>query len=211
MTSDANEKARAAGQARLAEVIASRGGLAAPEAPFVIEHREALIYMLCEAAELEHGLMCQYLFAAFSLKQDQAEGLTADELEAVLRWRRVISHVATEEMLHLALVQNVLAAIGAAPHLSRPSLPAPAHHYPAGVNLTLVPFGEAALRHFMFLERPEGMELDGAEGIDAPVGDAVPLMSEREIVPQGQDFETVGHLYRSIEHGIAHLAEKFGE
>ena len=25
-----------------------------PEAPFVIEHREALIYMLCQAAELEH-------------------------------------------------------------------------------------------------------------------------------------------------------------
>jgi hypothetical protein len=41
---------------RLAEVIATRGGLAPPEAPFVIEHREALIYMLCEAAELEHGI-----------------------------------------------------------------------------------------------------------------------------------------------------------
>src|SRR5690349_7519364 len=168
----------AGGQGRLARVIASRGGLAAPEAPFVIEHREALIYMLCEAAELEHGLMCQYLFAAFSLKQDQAEGLTADELEAVLRWRRVISRVATEEMLHLALVQNVLAAIGAAPHLSRPSLPAPAHHYPAGVNLTLVRFGEAALRHFMFLERPEGMELEGAKEIDAPIHEAVPLLAE---------------------------------
>jgi hypothetical protein len=35
----------------------------------VIEHREALIYMLCGAAELEHGIMCQYLFAASSLKQ----------------------------------------------------------------------------------------------------------------------------------------------
>ena len=42
-------------------------------------------------------------------------------------------------MLHLALVQNVLSAIGAAPHLTRPNLPAPARHYPAGVNLTLVP------------------------------------------------------------------------
>ena len=56
----------------LARVIATRGGLAPPEAPFVIEHREALIYMLCEAAELEHGIMCQYLFAAFSLKEDTA-------------------------------------------------------------------------------------------------------------------------------------------
>jgi hypothetical protein len=44
---------------RLAEVIEARGGKAPPEAPFVIEHREALIYMLYEAAELEHGIMLQ--------------------------------------------------------------------------------------------------------------------------------------------------------
>ena len=153
------------GQGRLAEVLASRGGRAAPEAPFVIEHREALIYMLCEAAELEHGIMCQYLFAAFSLKQGEDEGLTAGELTAVDRWRKNISHVATEEMLHLALVHNLLSAIGAAPHFGRPNLPAPAHHYPAGVNLTLVPFGEQALQHFIFLERPEGMEYEGAAGL----------------------------------------------
>ena len=193
------------GQGRLAEVLASRGGRAAPEAPFVIEHREALIYMLCEAAELEHGIMCQYLFAAFSLKQRADEGLTAGELAAVERWRKNISHVATEEMLHLALVHNLLSAIGAAPHFGRPNLPAPAHHYPAGVNLTLVPFGEQALKHFIFLERPEGMEYEGAEGLDLPAHEAVPLMSERDIVPQLQDFATVGHLYRSIEDGFRHL------
>ena len=96
-----------AGQGRLAEVLATRGGRAEPEAPFVIEHRESLIYMLCQAAELEHGLMCQYLFAAFSLKQRADEGLTPEELDAVTRWRRMIAHVATQEMLHLALVQNV--------------------------------------------------------------------------------------------------------
>ena len=76
-----------AGQGRLAKVLAARGGRADPEAPFVIEHREALIYMLCQAAEIEHGIMCQYLFAAFSLKQRADEGLDAEELEAVTRWR----------------------------------------------------------------------------------------------------------------------------
>ena len=200
-----------AGRGRLAEVLATRGGRAEPEAPFVIEHREALIYMLCQAAELEHGIMCQYLFAAFSLKQSTDEGLTAEELEAVGRWRHAVAHVATDEMLHLALVQNVLAAIGAAPHLTRPNLPAPVHHYPAAVSLTLVPFGEQALQHFLYLERPEGMALEGAEGIDAPVHDAVPLVADGDIVPQLQDFATIGHLYRSIEHGLAHLADKFGE
>src|ERR1700745_3346627 len=100
----------AGGQGRLAQVIATRGGLAAPEAPFVIEHREALIYMLCEAAELEHGIMCQYLYAAFSLKQE-GDGLAGDQLAAVQGWRSRIAHVATQEMLHLALVHNLLSAI----------------------------------------------------------------------------------------------------
>ena len=160
----------------------------------MIEHPEALIYMLCEAAELEQGIMCQYLFAAFSLKQDESEGLSGTELDIVRRWRKQVSHVATQEMLHLALVQNVLSAIGAAPHMSRPNLPAPASHYPAGAwLLALLPFGEQALRHFMFLERPEGMDLDDADGL-AAVAQAAPLMTEQDIVPRGQDFATIGHL-----------------
>jgi len=201
---------RAGGQGRLARVIATRGGKAAPEAPFVIEHREALIYMLCEAAELEHGIMCQYLFAAFSLKQAAGEGLTDSQLDAVTRWRTQVSHVAAQEMLHLALVHNLLSAVGGAPHMARPNLPQPADHYPAGVELALLPFGRAALQHFMFLERPEGMDLHDADGL-AAVARARPLMSERDIVPRSQDFATVGHLYRSIEAGLAHLAEQHGE
>ena len=195
---------------RLAQVIATRGGLAPPEAPFVIEHREALIYLLCQAAELEHGIMCQYLYAAFTLKQSQDEGLTAIEAEAVQRWRKKISHVATQEMLHLSLVQNLLSAIGGAPHMSRPNFPHPASHYPAGVHLALLPFGDQALRHFMFLERPEGMDLKDADGM-AAFGRALPAPPPGEIVPHAQDFKTIGHLYRSIEAGIAHLADKYGE
>ncbi|MGW5108662.1 ferritin-like domain-containing protein [Nocardia sp. NPDC004123] len=210
MSANAPETPSLTGRGALARTIAARGGLAAPESPFVIEHREALIYMLCQAAELEHGIMCQYLFAAFSLKTSAAEGLSAAEVEKVTRWRKLVSHVATQEMLHLSLVHNLLSAIGAAPHMTRPNLPLPAAHYPAGVQLALLPFGEQALRHFMFLERPEGMALDDAEGI-AMAGRAAAHMEQGEIVPRVQDFATVGHLYRSIEHGIEHLAEKYGE
>jgi len=113
-------------------------------------------------------------------------------------------------MLHLALVQNMLSAVGAAPHCAWPNLPAPASHYPAGVQLVLLPFGEQALRHFMFLERPEGMDLADADGL-AAAGRAQPALSERDIVPRGQDFATVGHLYRSIEAGFARLAGQHGE
>jgi Ferritin-like len=85
-------------------------------------------------------------------------------------------------------------AVGAAPHLERPNLPQPAGHYPPGVILALLPFGDAALRHFMFLERPEGMDLADAPGL-AAVERAVPVMQEGEIVPRLQDFATIGHLY----------------
>src|SRR5580704_4773686 len=208
MSEQSSSPARTPG--RLAQVIATRGGQAPPEAPFVIEHREALIYILCQAAELEHGIMAQYLFAAFSLKQSTGEGLADAELAATARWRRQIMHIAAQEMLHLALVQNLLSAIGAAPHLTRPNFPQPASHYPAGVHLALLPFGEEALRHFMFLERPEGMALHDAPGL-AAFSRAAPAMRPGDIAPHGQDFATVGHLYRSIEAGIEHLAEKYGE
>src|ERR1700759_2553528 len=36
-------------------------------------------------------------------------------------------------------------------------------------------------------------------------------MAPGDIVPRGQDFRTVGHLYRSIEAGFAHLAGQLGE
>jgi hypothetical protein len=182
---------------------------AAPEPGLVIEHREALIYMICQAAELEHALMCEYLFAAFSLKDRVDEGVSEGQLSAIKRWRSTVLGVAAQEMLHLALTANMLSALGASPHLSRPNLPQPARHYPASVRLVLLPFGEQALRHFMYLERPEGLDLDDAEGLDAVSG-AVPVMSEDEIVPRLQDFATVGHLYRSIESGFGHLVEKLG-
>jgi hypothetical protein len=180
----------------------NRGGL---------EHREALIYTLGKAAELEHLIMLQYLFAAFSLKQKVAEGISETQLEAVARWRRSLLEIAAQEMLHLALAQNLLSAVGAAPRLARPNFPMPAYAYPAGVRIELMPLNEAALRHFAFLERPEGMDIEDAEGF-AAIAEAVPLAHDPgdQIVPQLQEFDTIGQLYRSIGAGLEYLAERHG-
>jgi hypothetical protein len=40
----------------------------------VIDSREQLIHLLTEAAEVEHNLLCSYLYAAFSLKRAGEEG-----------------------------------------------------------------------------------------------------------------------------------------
>ena len=176
----------------------------------VIEHRDALVYMLRQAAELEHGICCQYLFAAFSLKQSADEGLTQRQVALVGGWRWVLLGIAAQEMLHLAAVNNLLSAIGAAPWVGRPNLPAQGRHYPPGVQLALLPFGERALRHFLYLERPEGINLADAEGF-ASLEEAAPVVNPDDVVPVPQDFVTVSGLYRSIEEGFVRLVERYGE
>src|SRR5688572_19907534 len=125
--------------------------------------RAHLIHALYEAAELEHNLMCTYLYAAFSLKSGEEEGLSRIEAEAVARWRRTILEVAIDEMGHLTAVWNITAALGGAPRFGRGNFPLDPGALPAGVVVKLAPFSAAVLQHFIHLERPEGSsEPDGA-------------------------------------------------
>ena len=93
------------------------------EPRIVVAHREHLWWLLAEAAQLEHMIMCQYLFAEFSLKNGTSDGLTDEQAEAVTRWCETLSDIAVDEMLHLALVANLMTAIGAAPTFGRPNFP----------------------------------------------------------------------------------------
>ncbi|HET6314824.1 MAG TPA: ferritin-like protein [Chloroflexota bacterium] len=179
-----------------------------PEPEIVVANREHLWWLLAEAAQLEHMIMCQYLFAEFSLKS--GDELTADQAEVVDRWRQTLRGIAVEEMLHLALVANLMAAIGAAPTFGRPNFPRRSGYFPASVQLDLLPFGEQALLHFLYLERPEGMERQDAEGF-VPAAPPLEPLDATEAMPHGQEFATVGHLYRGIERGLAMLADRLGE
>jgi len=205
---------RALARGPLRQTLVSRhtGHRVDPEAPIRIDHRQALIYTLSKAAELEHLIICQYLFAAFSLKRDTSEGLSEEMVPVVRGWARTLMRIAEQEMLHMALVQNLLTAVGAGPHLGRPNFPVPPRAFPAHISIVLLPFSEAALRHFAFLERPEGDAFDDAEEF-AAIEQAQPLpqVEEDEIGPIVSDFQTISHLYRSIEDGLAALAEELGE
>ena len=176
-----------------------------------VDTREELVYLLGQACEIEHGLMCEYLYAQFSLKRGPDEGLTDDQLARVQAWEKALITVIKQEMLHLALATNILTAIGAAPHFERPNFPILSRWYPPGVQIALVPFGERALRHFIYLERPEGMALDDAAGF-AAARHAQPLTAaDTGLVAVPQPWQTVGHLYRGIEAGLASLCARYGE
>jgi hypothetical protein len=73
----------------------------ADDTKVVIGPREQIFHLLAEASEIEHTLMCSYLYAAFSLRSPDAPGFTRAEADAMRRWRRSMLDVATEEMSHL--------------------------------------------------------------------------------------------------------------
>jgi len=185
-------------------------GQPAAEPALTVDTREELVYLLGQACEIEHGLMCEYLYAQFSLKRGLDEGLTEGQLARVQAWEKALIGVIKQEMLHLALANNILTAIGAAPHFERPNFPILSRWYPPGVQIALVPFGERALRHFIYLERPEGMALDDAAGFTA-TQHAQPLTAGDGLVAVGEEWRTVGHLYRGIEAGLANLSARYGE
>lgn len=178
--------------------------------PIVVNDREQLIYLLTEAAEIEHGLMCSYLYAGWSLKQSTDEGLHPAQLQAVDAWRDTIQSVAMEEMLHLALVSNLLMSLGAPPHFMRTNFPLPPGYHPSSIVVRLTPLTRDTVDHFVYLERPEGVTLPQAPGFETG------LHYERQnwlqrLTPSAEDYDTVGHLYSGIEEGFRHLAQAMDE
>jgi CDGSH-type Zn-finger protein/uncharacterized Fe-S cluster protein YjdI len=171
--------------------------------------REQLLYWLHEASEIEHHLMCCYLYAAFSLKRDEP-AWTGAQRDAVAGWRRAITAVALEEMTHLALVGNLVNALGAAPHLNRPAFPVESGPYPEGFVIRLQPFSHDTIEHFKFLERPGHEAMHDAAGFE-------PQRRYRRHVPEGRlspgprDYTTVGQLYETVAQSLQAFADHHGE
>lgn len=172
--------------------------------------REKIMHALYEAAEIEHCLMCTYLYAAFSLRDGEGEGLTAEEAEAVARWRRAILGVAIDEMSHLVAVWNITAALGGAAHLGRANFPLDPGYLPAGLVVRLAPFNEAVIQHFIYLERPEGSDEPDGAGFESPAGLTREIPGLR-LTPTGYDYQTVGEFYEEISDNLRQFVRQIGE
>ena len=176
----------------------------------IVEGREELLYLLGEAAELEHAACCSYLYAAFTLRADPGDGLTAAQVPVVAGWKRTINEIALQEMLHLALVNNLLAALGGAPRLGRHNLPQRSPYAPE-IRLTLAPFSDQTLRRFLHIERPEGMDISSMAGELDHDRPAPPVPTGPLVLPAPQAFSSIGQLYRGIERGLRGLVGRYGE
>lgn len=175
----------------------------------IATHRDQLIGMLTEAAEIEHCLMCTYLYGAFSLKQFEFEDLTPAELTAVKKWRHEIIRIATDEMLHLALVSNLLISVGARPHYRRFNFPIAPGLFPADISVSLSPLNEATMDHFVYLERPrDATEQDGSAFEKRQYKRESP---DNRLMAFSDDYATVGELYEAIENSFEQMSTELGE
>jgi len=175
-----------------------------------VPSREQLLFHLYEAAELEHNLMCTYLYAAFSLKSGEADGLSPAEAVAVSRWRSSILQIAIEEMGHLTAVWNISSALGGAPGFGRDNFPLDPGYLPAGIVVKLAPFDDQVLQHFVYLERPESsIEPDG-EGF-VPELQFTRGSSVKRLTPTVTDYQTVGQFYAELSRGLEAFVAHHGE
>jgi Ferritin-like len=170
-----------------------------------VRFRSDLLTLLSEACEIEHGLACSYLYSAFSMKQSLDEGITAEEQQHIRKWASQIFYIASQEMLHLSQVWNLLKAIGGTPYYFRPNFPQSSKYYPFHIPLKLEPFSLEALQRFLLYELPsnhvshEGKPQDEVSYAKMHFG----FFSE-----DNYNYKTVGELYQLIEHGFNTIDEK---
>lgn len=151
------------------------------------EQRLAIIAALNGAVTLEFATIPPYLTALWTIK---------DELHPLACSLR---NILQEEMLHLALVCNMLVSIGGDPQISN-AAPTYPGKLPLGVHPELIvplgPFSKPMLQVFMEIERPEHID---------PAHEIV----NEEIGIDGHADFTIGQLYGRLLSSFRELNPEF--
>jgi hypothetical protein len=125
-----------------------------------------IVRLLREACEVEHALMLQYLYGAFSLKPAYGElagtgAPTSDDLLGI----------AVQEMQHLGAVNRLLVTLGAAPQLANIAFPYEPEIYP--FEFALEPLTRKSLAKYVYCEAPVGFFDRGPDAPQAKFANAI--------------------------------------
>lgn len=142
-----------------------------------IDTAEELQEHLHLALEIELATIPPYLYAMYSIEDQKSE--------AALLIRSIVA----EEMLHAALVGNVIQAVGGRVRFDdedlAPSYPMDLPHHVPPLELSLAPCSTDLIEHvFMVLEQPE----------------------EHNAPPEPDQFESLGQFYHALENGIREIS-----
>ena len=186
-----------------------------------ITTRQDLLYLLAQASELEHSLTCQYLYAAWSLKERGEPEVTNEQARVIDTWRQTLTGIAVQEMLHLGLASNLLSAIGGAPYLRRANFPQARTYTTLSLDFRLAGFGEKTLRRFACFELPPEVAPDSpyrnwpVQGRDpinwvetcsqVRAGRVALLAEPKPLLPGNFAYTSIGELYNLIKEGYETL------
>lgn len=205
-----------------------------------ITTKEALIGALTDAAALEHQFMCQYLYAAFSLKKSPDATCDAAQFEVVRRWASTLYMIARQEMEHLSVVNSLLTAVGGAPYFGHAGFPTRSPYYsraalaekhgdlPGLPEACEIPFVLEKLslrsaRRFACMESPRLADVPphdrakvrqwGFHQPGSPCTLIVPPLDEAAAAAEPAEVEvgTVQRLYLDIAFGLRNLEHTLGE
>ena len=179
------------------------------------------VMLLHVAAEIEHALMVEYLFAAYTIGGPQ---VPPQHQIMVRRWQEVILGIAKEEMGHLITVQNVLTLLGAPINLRRQDYSWTIDFYP--FRFTLERLAADTLATFVCAESPAKWTQDSAplirrlakvearhavNRVGILYGRLVKLLGRRDLLPDSvfdattkpyqATFDVWGRGYRSGQRG----------
>src|SRR5215213_356662 len=145
--------------------------------------KEYAIGLLQLAAEVEHALLAQYLYAAFSLPNEFASDS--------VNYHRTLMNIAIQEMGHLTTVQNLLLLLGGrdAFYMQRDLIREDSDKNP--IPFVLEPISKASLAKYVAAEKPAKVPPELAEKVDELV----------ELAEQDSGVEThrVGVIYEVLK------------
>ncbi len=149
--------------------------------------KDEVIFLLHTAAEIEHALMAQYLYAAYSLPQGQFSQVI---------WRSTLLGIAKEEMGHLMSAQNLLLALGAPLNFDREDHPFnELYPYP----FELAPLSVQSLARYVLAEMPEVSLVPPDMGFDLALVQQDAKVAEDGVNRVGALFELLGELAAQLD------------
>ena len=145
--------------------------------------RDEAALLLSVAAEVEHALMVQYLYAAYSVRDDSENHALRGRIKGI--YQR-LAQLAREEMGHLMTVQNLLHLIGAPLNFEREDSPFESQLYP--FRFKLEPLSLHSLAKYITAERPA----DKPEELDAKTWQK--LQDIAKIAKRANDGRPIRHV-----------------
>lgn len=119
--------------------------------------RDEAIVLLRATAEVEHALMVQYLYAAYTVGEVPVGDPRAEKIKLI---KYLLLHVAREEMAHLVTIQNLIHLLGGPLQLGREDSAFSSQLLP--FRFKLEPLSRGSLAKYLIAESPRPLPNDGS-------------------------------------------------